>query len=100
MRSGDDFCGPVNLGNPEEISMLELAHTVLELTRSASPVVHVAAPGDDPVRRRPDIALAGMQLDWTPRTALREGLAHTIEWFASLPAGQLRRGAHPVRTHR
>lgn len=93
MHCADDFSGPVNLGNPEEISMLELAHTVLELTRSTSPIVHAAAPGDDPARRRPDIALAAMQLDWTPRTTLRDGLARTIDWFACLPPGELQRRA-------
>jgi UDP-glucuronate decarboxylase len=92
MRAPDDFCGPVNLGNPDEISMLELAQTVLELTGSRSPIVHAAAPADDPARRRPDIALARARLDWAPRVALRDGLARTIDWFAQLadPGGQRR----------
>jgi UDP-glucuronate decarboxylase len=89
MRSADDFSGPVNLGNPEEISMIDLARTVLELTGSRSPIVHAGAPGDDPARRRPDIDLARLQLDWAPRVALRDGLARTIAWFARLPAAQL-----------
>jgi UDP-glucuronate decarboxylase len=96
MRSPDDFCGPVNLGNPDEISMLELAHTVLELTGSRSPLVHAAAPGDDPARRRPDIALARARLEWTPRVPLRDGLARTIAYFAHLAAGGAAR-AQPVR---
>jgi UDP-glucuronate decarboxylase len=92
MDSADDFSGPVNLGNPEEISMLDLAHAVLELTGSRSPIVHAGAACDDPARRRPNIALAGLQLDWTPRVPLRDGLARTVEWFAHLAAGEPWRG--------
>lgn len=86
MRSRSDFCGPVNLGNPVEVSMLELAQTVRELTGSASPIAYRTPPGDDPVRRRPDIGLAQRELDWAPRTGLQEGLARTIAYFRSLPA--------------
>lgn len=94
MRSPDDFRGPVNLGNPDEISMLDLARTVLELTGSSSPIVHAAAPGEDPARRRPDIGLARARLDWSPRVPLRDGLVRTIDYFAHLAEG--RRPAQPI----
>jgi len=84
MRSRAGFCGPVNLGNPAEVSMLELAGMVRELTGSASPIAYAASPGDDPARRRPDIRLAQRELDWAPRTGLHEGLARTIAYFRSL----------------
>jgi UDP-glucuronate decarboxylase len=84
MRSPDDFTGPVNLGNPDEISMLELAHLVRELTGARSPIVHAPAARDDPARRRPDIALARRVLDWAPRVPLRDGLAGTIDYFRRL----------------
>jgi UDP-glucuronate decarboxylase len=84
MQSPSSFCGPVNLGNPDEISMLELARLVRELTGSSSPIEHAAAPVDDPVRRRPDIGLARSELDWEPRTDLRAGLRRTIAYFARL----------------
>jgi UDP-glucuronate decarboxylase len=84
MASNDAFCGPVNLGNPHEISMLELAQAVLALTGSISPIVHAGAPPDDPARRRPDIGLALRELDWSPGTPLHEGLARSIDYFANL----------------
>jgi UDP-glucuronate decarboxylase len=84
MQSPDRFCGPVNLGNPDEISMLELAAMVRELTGSACAVEHAAAPVDDPARRRPDISLARSALDWEPRVSLRDGLRRTIAYFAGL----------------
>jgi UDP-glucuronate decarboxylase len=84
MQSPSSFCGPVNLGNPDEISMLELAETVRELTGSRSTIVHAAVPGDDPARRQPDISLARTALDWAPRTALRDGLLRTVAYFAGL----------------
>jgi UDP-glucuronate decarboxylase len=86
MRSEPGFFGPVNLGNPVEISMLELARTIRALTDSRSPIVHTPARPDDPVRRRPDITLAGRELAWAPTTGLREGLERTIDYFASLRA--------------
>lgn len=72
---------PVNLGNPDEFSVNEFARLVLELTGSASPIVHLALPKDDPKKRRPDITQAKRLLNWEPRVPLREGLAKTIEWF-------------------
>ncbi|RKT45268.1 UDP-glucuronic acid decarboxylase family protein [Thiocapsa rosea] len=81
MDSPDDLTGPVNLGNPGEFTMIELAETVLELTGSRSALVHVALPQDDPKQRQPDIGLARARLGWEPRVALRDGLTSTIEYF-------------------
>ncbi|MEU9379968.1 UDP-glucuronic acid decarboxylase family protein [Streptomyces sp. NPDC048279] len=75
--------GPVNLGNPAETTVLELAHLVRELTGSAAPVEYVDRPVDDPERRRPDIALAWEQFGWKPETDPRKGLSTTIDWFAA-----------------
>ncbi len=81
MASGPDVTGPVNLGNPAEITVAELAEAVLELTRSRSRIVHRPLPVDDPRRRRPDITLAQSHLDWRPIVGLRDGLKRTIESF-------------------
>jgi nucleoside-diphosphate-sugar epimerase len=75
--------GPVNIGNPIEFTMLELADLVIELTGSRSPLIHEPLPVDDPRQRRPDIDQARTHLGWEPRVALAEGLALTIEWFRS-----------------
>ncbi len=77
-----DLTGPVNIGNPDEYTVLELAHTVVELLGSSSEVVHLPLPVDDPTRRRPDITLARTALGWEPTTGLREGLARTAEAVA------------------
>jgi nucleoside-diphosphate-sugar epimerase len=74
--------GPVNIGNPDEISMLELAHFVLEVTGSVSDIVFEPLPIDDPTRRCPDITMAGRELGWEPRIGLREGIERTIRYFA------------------
>lgn len=90
MNNGDDFIGPVNLGNPEEFTIRELADAVLRLTGSSSPVEHRPLPPDDPERRRPDITLAQARLGWEPRTPLAEGLIPTVEYFRRVladPAG-------------
>jgi len=81
MDSPDDVVGPVNLGNPAEIAIKALAEQVIALTGSASPIEHRPAVTDDPVRRRPDIALAGRVLQWEPRVPLAEGLARTVAYF-------------------
>jgi dTDP-glucose 4,6-dehydratase len=73
--------GPINIGNPVEFTMLELAELVLELTGSKSQLVYEALPADDPLQRCPDITLARQLLNWEPTVELREGLRHTIEWF-------------------
>ncbi len=76
-----DHVGPVNIGNPDEFTVLELAVTVLELTGSASELVFKPLPQDDPTRRRPDISLAAEVMAWKPEVSLREGLTRTIPWF-------------------
>jgi nucleoside-diphosphate-sugar epimerase len=76
-----DYVGPVNIGNPNEFTISELADLVLELTGSSSPVIHEPLPVDDPTQRQPDITLARTVLGWEPEIDLREGLARTIEWF-------------------
>jgi dTDP-glucose 4,6-dehydratase len=77
-----EHVGPVNIGNPSEFTILELARTVIEVTGSASEVVHEPLPVDDPTRRRPDISLAERVLGWRPEIGLREGLARTHAWYA------------------
>ena len=84
MNGPDDFIGPVNLGNPDEFTIRELAELVIELTGSKSKLVHMPLPADDPTRRRPDITLAKQHLNWEPTVPLREGLASTIDWFRSI----------------
>lgn len=85
MNTPDSFTGPVNLGNPEEITILELAEKILKLTGSRSKITFLPLPEDDPVRRKPDITLAGANLDgWRPQVPLEEGLKLTIAYFRSL----------------
>lgn len=81
MESGDDFTGPVNLGNPVEISILELARKIIELTSSKSKIIFKDLPCDDPVQRRPDISLAKEKLNWQPTVGLDKGLKATIDYF-------------------
>ena len=83
-----DYVGPVNIGNPDEFTVLELAQAVLELTNSKSEITFEPLPEDDPTQRCPDISLAGEKLGWRPRIALREGLERTAGWFASHAAQQ------------
>ena len=71
----------MNIGNPHEFTVLQLAEMVLEVTGSTSEVVHEPLPVDDPVQRQPDISLARRVLGWEPRVQLREGLSRTAEWF-------------------
>ena len=82
MATGDDFIGPVNIGNPGEFTMLELAQKVIDLTNSRSSIVHMPLPGDDPQQRKPDISLAMEKLNgWQPQIQLEEGLKKTITYF-------------------
>jgi UDP-glucuronate decarboxylase len=81
MNSPDDFTGPVNLGNPGEFTILELAKKVIALTGSKSAIAFKPLPSDDPTQRQPDIALAKRILDWTPRVALDDGLTQAIAYF-------------------
>jgi dTDP-glucose 4,6-dehydratase len=80
-----DLAGPVNLGNPHELSMLDLAQRIRDLAESSSEIVFMPRPEDDPSVRQPDITLASEQLGWQPRVPLDEGLTRTIAWFRSHP---------------
>ena len=84
MQSSDDFTGPVNLGNPVEFDMIELAEQVKELTNSKSEIIFEPLPEDDPRQRQPDITLAKNKLGWEPKVPLREGLEKTIAYFSDL----------------
>jgi UDP-glucuronate decarboxylase len=84
MDSSDEVTGPINLGNPGEFTMLQLATKVLDLVQTSSALVHEPLPADDPVRRRPDITQARELLGWQPTVALDEGLAKTVDYFRSV----------------
>jgi UDP-glucuronate decarboxylase len=84
MHSPDDFTGPVNLGNPVEFTILQLAEKVIELTGSTVGIVFRPLPSDDPKHRQPDIALAMEKLNWAPSVLLNDGLSKTIEYFKSI----------------
>jgi UDP-glucuronate decarboxylase len=81
MNSAKEFTGPVNIGNPVEFTMLELAELVIELTRSKSNIIHHSLPQDDPKQRKPNIELAKLNLKWEPNIQLKEGLLNTINYF-------------------
>jgi dTDP-glucose 4,6-dehydratase len=85
---GSDHVGPVNVGNPNEFTVAELARLVIEVTGSSSEVVHEALPVDDPTRRRPDISLAQSLFGWEPQVPLREGLERTARWLREVGADQ------------
>jgi UDP-glucuronate decarboxylase len=87
MASDKGFTGPVNIGNPSEYTMLQLAETVLRMTGSRSKLVNRPLPSDDPKQRRPDIGLAQSRLSWQPRVSLQDGLAPTIAYFRQVLAG-------------
>ena len=85
MNSKDEFLGPVNLGNPNEFTMLELAENIIRITSSKSKLIHLALPKDDPKQRQPDITLAKNKLNgWSPKIELEEGLKKTIKYFESI----------------
>jgi UDP-glucuronate decarboxylase len=86
MATGDDVTGPVNLGNPNEFTMLELAQQVIALTGSKSKIAHKPLPQDDPRQRQPDIAKAKTHLGWAPKIELKEGLTRTIAYFEKMLA--------------
>ncbi len=81
MNTGDDFTGPVNIGNPGEFTMLELAKVILEVTGSKSELKFLPLPSDDPKQRQPDISLAKSALGWEPKVRLREGIEKTVDYF-------------------
>ena len=93
MGTSRDVTGPVNIGNPDEFSILELASTVISLTGSSSKIIHKPLPQDDPRQRRPDISLADKELSWAPRTKLKEGLVQTIAYFDNLLSDQALRAS-------
>ncbi len=84
MDTGDDFTGPVNIGNPNEFTIRQLAEKVVELTNSSSKIEYKPLPSDDPMQRKPDISMARRELDWEPTIQLEEGLTNTIEYFDGL----------------
>jgi len=84
MNAPDDFIGPVNLGNPDEFSILELAQMVIRLTGSRSKIIFEPLPQDDPLQRQPDISLAKERLNWEPTLNLEQGLMRTIEYFRTI----------------
>ena len=84
MATDNSFTGPVNIGNPDEFTMLALANMVIELTGSRSKIVYQPLPGDDPRQRQPDITLAKEKLGWEPHVKLRDGLLKTIEYFDNI----------------
>jgi UDP-glucuronate decarboxylase len=84
MMSSDDFLGPVNLGNPGEFTIKELAHKVIKLTGSKSEIIYESLPSDDPKQRRPDISLAKNKLGWQPEIQLEEGIEKTINYFRGI----------------
>jgi UDP-glucuronate decarboxylase len=86
MQSSDDFTGPVNVGNPAEFTMLELAENVLRLVDSKSRLTFRPLPSDDPRQRQPDIALARSKLGWEPKVSLEDGLKETIHYFRKVLA--------------
>jgi UDP-glucuronate decarboxylase len=85
MATDDSFIGPVNIGNPGEFTMLELAQEIIDITGSKSKIVYMPLPKDDPTQRQPDISLAQEKLNgWEPKIPLREGLNKTISYFDNL----------------
>jgi UDP-glucuronate decarboxylase len=90
MNAPDDLIGPVNLGNPDEFTIKELAEMVIEMTGTKSKLIHEPLPQDDPTRRRPDITLAQTRLEWRPTTKLRDGLKKTIDWFRAIDMSHYR----------
>jgi len=88
MQTGKDVTGPINLGNPDNRTIKELAEVILELTGSTSTLTYKELPSDDPVRRQPNIDIARKELDWAPTVQLRDGLQRTIDYFDDLLANR------------
>jgi UDP-glucuronate decarboxylase len=86
MDSPDDVTGPINLGNPVESTILELAEKIIGMAKSKSKIIYKPLPQDDPTRRKPDISVARSTLNWEPKTKLDDGLARTVEYFRTLLA--------------
>jgi UDP-glucuronate decarboxylase len=90
MNAPNSFIGPINIGNPGEFTIRELAETVIEMTGAKVSLINKPLPADDPSRRRPDITLAKKHLNWEPKIPLREGLRKTIDWFKSIDLSHYR----------
>ncbi|MDE0865531.1 MAG: SDR family oxidoreductase [Rubripirellula sp.] len=90
MNNDRDFIGPVNIGNPVEFTIRELAETVIKLSGASSRLIQKPLPSDDPTRRRPDISLAKSELGWEPEVGLEQGLRKTIDWFRTIKLGDYR----------
>jgi UDP-glucuronate decarboxylase len=84
MDTPDEFTGPVNIGNPDEYTIIQLAEKIIQLTNSGSKLIFLPIPEDDPIQRKPDITLAKTQLNWEPKVPLEEGLTKTINYFKEL----------------
>lgn len=84
MNSAEGFAGPVNLGNPNEITVKKLAELIVQMTNSKSGIIHMPLPQDDPIQRKPDVELAKDELDWSPVVPLEDGLEKTIKYFRGL----------------
>ena len=84
LMNKEDFTGPVNIGNPNEFTVLELAEKVIKMTGSSSKIIFKELPTDDPMQRKPDISLAKEKLEWEPKILLDEGLGHTVDYFRGL----------------
>ncbi|MBU6413315.1 MAG: SDR family oxidoreductase [Planctomycetes bacterium] len=84
MNGPDEFVGPVNIGNPNEFTIMQLAQLIMELTGNKGKIIHKPLPQDDPLQRQPDITLARQKLGWEPKTQLRDGLVKTIDYFRSI----------------
>ena len=88
MGTPREVTGPINIGNPNEFTIRELAETVIELTRARSAIVYRTLPQDDPKQRQPDLTLANKTLGWLPRQSLKEGLVPTIQYFQKMLANE------------
>ena len=97
MNSAPDFNGPINIGNPGEFTMIELADQIISMTGSSSKIVFKPLPPDDPRQRQPDISLAKSVLGWSPKISLAEGLESTVEYFRGLATSDAITPAHPIR---
>ena len=84
MESPEEFYGPVNIGNPEEFTILQLAQLIIKLTKTKSKIEFQPLPADDPVQRKPDISLAREKINWSPKIDLEKGLINTIEYFRTV----------------
>lgn len=100
MNSGDEITGPINLGNPSEVSVRELGQEIIDLSGSRSKLAFQPLPTDDPVRRRPDITLAMRDLGWQPKVIRSQGLMKTIDYFQNANTGRSRVGNPSVNRNR